>query len=59
MWLTDGRRYRLAATVRRDWIIPSILSALTLALYYPVVNFQFLCLADPEVVTRSPIFTIH
>ncbi|HOC56965.1 MAG TPA: tetratricopeptide repeat protein [Verrucomicrobiota bacterium] len=45
----------MAITVRRDWITLSVLGVLTLALFYPVVNFEFLNFDDPDYVTKNPI----
>ena len=42
-------------TVRRDWIVLSVLGLLTLRLFYPVVNFEFLNFDDTDYVTSNPM----
>lgn len=39
--------------MRRDWIILLVLGSLTLGLFYPVVNFEFLNYDDDRYVTRN------
>ena len=43
----------MAITVRRDWIVLSVLGLLTLALFYPVVNFEFINYDDDRYVTQN------
>jgi protein O-mannosyl-transferase len=40
--------------MRREWIICGLLAALTVAVYWPVRQHDFVCYDDPQFITENP-----